>query len=56
MRMKETDKQGHFRCMKCTHEWYVSPKPNTQWSVQQCPSCFSLYVQWMNYEDFAVNI
>jgi len=36
-------KFAHLRCRKCGKEWLEPPGPT------QCPTCFHLYLDWLNY-------
>lgn len=50
-----TPKIAHYKCPVCDCNWEqkqgsVDPPP------RGCPMCGSLYIKWLNYEDFDITL
>lgn len=38
--------KAKYKCLKCGYEYESNPCPT------QCPKCRSLYVKWVNYDEW----
>lgn len=37
------------KCMKCSYQW--EDQPGTRAKIHSCPSCGSIYWEWINFDE-----